>query len=288
MSHVEYCLGLPEVASVGTRWGASVASGLKEYFDLVFREYDCYGTWLPGTGVALGDIGRITSGGAFQRSGNLATRAELPRSRVSDEPNQTIASASGVSFSAGGDVKVDQVAEAVLGAAAKLDITFARAGVAAMILEDVRRQEFQEEQDVRLVMQDLLRRNRIDEDEVVVTYIKEAVSGVIATTYDAGASRDVDVSAQLGSGTVTLSRVGGLLKVASIKSSQTVVTAGPGRPLTPMYRALVFAQNRHWWSFWRSYIAIGSAIPTRKRGSGSNQDLIAAARPSLARPAAES
>jgi hypothetical protein len=258
-----------------------VTSGLKAYFELISREHDCYGTWMPGTPVALGDIGRISRNGSFERTGSLETRDTMPAARAQSEPDQTIATSGGVTFSAGGSVKADNVVEMLASAGATIDIAFARAGAAAMLLEDVTRHEFVDEQPVRAAMSRLLEAGRIDEDEVVVTYVKEAASGVIATTYDAQTGGDVDVNAALGSGVLTVAKVGGHLGVTSAKQSQTVVTAEPGKPLTPMYRALVFRRNRNWWSFWRSQIEIGSALPSRSFESA-DPGPIAASRPSMA------
>ncbi|WP_324609131.1 TetR/AcrR family transcriptional regulator [Streptomyces scabiei] len=53
------------------------------------------------------------------------------------------------------------------------------------------------------------------------------------------------------------------------------MAAGHDRPLTPMYRALVFRRNRDWRPFWQSYIDIGSAIPANRR-SRSEDAMIAA------------
>lgn len=152
-----------------------------------------------------------------------------------------------------------------------------------MVLERVRRHEFVDERPVRSIMMRLLEAQEIDTDEIVVSYVKEARSGVIATTHSAGKSAEADVAGQASGAAITLARVGGQLKVTAANSSQTVVAAGPNRPLTPMYRALVFRHNRDWWSFWRSHIDIGSAIPAKRR-SRSEDAMIAAARPSLARP----
>lgn len=107
---------------------------------------------------------------------------------------------------------------------------------------------------------------------------------MIATTHNADRSAEADVAGQASGAAITLARVGGLLKVIASNSSHTVVAAGHYRPMTPMYRALVFRRNRDWWPFWQSYIDIGSAIPAKRR-SRSEDAMIAAARPSLARPA---
>jgi hypothetical protein len=259
-------------------------SGLRGYFDLVFREFDCYGTWLPGTGVQLGDIGRLTAGGTFERSGSLATRAEMPAVRILEEPDQTVATTGNVKFGAGVEVSAGEALNVLADANAKLNITFARSGAAAMVLERVRRHEFVEERPVHSIMMRLLVAKEIDEDEIVVSYVKEARSGVIATTHNADRSAEADVAGQASGAAITLARVGGLLKVTASNSSHTVVAAGHDRPLTPMYRALVFRRNRDWWPFWQSYIDIGSAIPAKRR-SRSEDAMIAAARPSLARPA---
>jgi hypothetical protein len=257
-------------------------SGLQAYFDLIAREHDCYGTWLPGAAIAVGEIGRISRNGSFNRSGSLSSRAEMPQVRTVPEPDQTISTSGGVTFSAGANVATEKVIQVLASAGATLDITFVRAEAAAMILQEVVSHEFDDEQAVRNSMQKLLGEGKIAEDEVVVTYVKEAASGVIATTYDADAGVDVQVDAKLGKGKLTVAKIGGRLKVTQLQSSQTVAVAEPGRALTPMYRALVFRRNRDWWAFWRTYIEIGSAIPTRHFGPrGSDNESIAAARPSM-------
>lgn len=95
-SQMPTCPAWPKKTSEG-----EMESGLRGYFDLVFREFDCYATWLPGTGVQLGDIGRLTTGGCFERSGSLATRAEMPAARILEEPDQTVATTGSVNFGSG-------------------------------------------------------------------------------------------------------------------------------------------------------------------------------------------
>ena len=173
-------------------------------------------------------------------------------------------------------------------AGATLDITFQSVTAAALILEDVIRHEFADEQPVRALMTAMLNEGQLAEDEVVVTYVKEARSGVVATTYDARRGADVDVSAALGSGAIQIARIGGHLKVTSQHGSQTVVTAGEGRPLTPVYRALALRRNRRWWSFWRSWLEVQSVIPARSFGPGTaDPGGILGDRPSLAIPRGE-
>ena len=255
-------------------------SGLRAYFDLVYQESDCYATWLPGTPIALGEIGRISENGSFQRTGSVSGRAEMPPARSLAEPDQIIGTSGGVTFAAGGKVATEDVVDMLAAVDAKLVISFERSAAAAMVLQDVVRHEFEDERAVREVMRSLHAEGRIDEDEVVVTYVKSADSGVVATTFDAEKGVDVAIDARLGTGVLTLAKVGGQFQLASLKSSNTVVTAQVGRPLTPMYRALVFRHNRRWWSFWGTQLEIGSAIPSRHFG-GPEDDLIAPSRPSL-------
>jgi hypothetical protein len=98
--------------------------------------------------------------------------------------------------------------------------------------------------------------------------------------FDAEKGADMAIDAKLGANVLTLAKVGGHLKLTSLASSHSVVTAQPERPLKPMYRALLFRHNRPWWSFWRTYVEIGSAIASRHFGS-ENDDPIAPSRPSL-------
>jgi hypothetical protein len=262
-----------------------VQAAVRAYFDLIYQELDCYGTWLPGTGVAIGDIGRISQSGTFQRTGSLSGRAELPPTLAVAEPPQTISTRQSVTFSVGGDVHATDVVQAIAAADVKLDVSFGDATAAALILEDVTRHEFAEEQPVRDLMKTLLAAGKIADDEVVVTYVKEAGSGVVAASFDGTKGTDDSASAGLNLGTMSLARVGGRLKVVARHGAQTVVTAEPGRPLTPVYRALAFQRNRAWWSFWRSSLELRPVIPTRSFGDDEPRlDAILGDRPSLAVP----
>jgi hypothetical protein len=258
-------------------------SGLRAYFDLIFSELDCYATWLPGTGVAIGDIGRISESGSFLRTGDLSNRAELPLTRTEQEPDQVVSTRGGVTFSSGASVKTDDVVQMLASAGATLDITFGGAAAAALIMREVVRHEFVDEQPVTALMASMLAAETLHPDEVVVTYVKEAGSGVVATTYDAQAGLDVEVDATVGKGALRIASVGGHLKVVSQLGSQTVVTADQGKPLTPVYRALAFRRNRRWWSFWNSWLEIKPVIPTRSFGIElADPDDILPARPSRA------
>lgn len=262
-----------------------VHSGARAYFDLIYGELDCYGTWLPGTGIAIGDIGRISENGTFMRTGNLSGRAQLPPTLDTAEPPQTISTRQSVSFNAGADIHAADVTQAIASAGGKVDISFSNAMAAALILENVTRHEFAEEQPVRDVMKTLRDAGRLADDEVVVTYVKEAGSGVVATSFDATTGTDDSARAWLNLGTMSVARVGGQLKVVAQRGAQTVVTAEPDRPLTPVYRALAFQRNRAWWSFWRSSLQLRPVIPVRSFGDDEPEPgAILGDRPSLAVP----
>ena len=137
-------------------------------------------------------------------------------------------------------------------------------------------------------MKSMFAANTLEADEIVVTYVLEAGSGVVATTYDARAGTDIEVDAALGKGTITVAKVGGHLKVVSQRGSQTVATAVQGKPLTPVYRALALRSNRHWWTFWKSWLDVQPVIATRSFGREANEpgDILGD-RPSLALPESE-
>ena len=192
-----------------------MTSGSRAYFELIYSELDCYATWLPGTGVAVGDIGRISVSGSFQRTGDLAGRAQLPLTRSVPEPPQTVSTRGGVTFSAGASVETDKVTQVLASAAAAVNITFGGTAAAALIMQEVTRHEFADEQPVRALMSAMLRTGTLDPDEVVVTYVMTASSGLVATTYDASRGVDVDADASLGHGVLKVARVGGHLEVVA-------------------------------------------------------------------------
>jgi hypothetical protein len=263
-------------------------SGLRAYFDLIYRQLDCYATWLPGTGVAVGDIGRLSKNGSFMHTGTLAGRAHLPKTRERQEPSQTVSTSDGVTFSAGATVRTGEVASVLAAADARLDITFDRVMAAALILQDVVRHEFVDELPVRTLMKSMLAANTLEPDEVVVTYVLEAGSGVVATTYNARTGTDIEVDETLGNSVITVARMGGHLKIVSQSGSQTIAAAEEDRPLTPVYRALALRSNRHWWTFWRSWLEVQPVIPTLSRGGHvTAPGDILGDRPSLALPEGE-
>ena len=266
-------------------------SGVRAYLGLVYRELDCYATWLPGTGIAIGDIGRISKNGTFLRTGSLSARAWVPPTLETAEPSQTISTEHSVTFSADVQVNVGNVVQVMADAGATLDISFSGATAAALVLEDVTRHEFADEQQVRTLMTTMLQGGQLAEDEVVVTYVKQVASGVVATAYAADAGSGVAADVGLGQGTIRVGKVGGHLKIVSQRGSHTVVAAEPGKPLRPVYRALAFHRNRDWWSFWRSELEVQSVIPTLSFGDDDEDSApyaILSDRPSQALPMAGS
>jgi hypothetical protein len=236
----------------------------------------------------VGDIGRLSKNGSFMHTGTLAGRAHLPETRKRQEPSQTVSTSDGVSFSAGATVRTGEVTSVLAAADARLDITFDRVMAAALILQDVVRHEFVDELPVRTLMKSMLAANTLEPDEVVVTYVLEAGSGVVATTYNARAGTDIEVDTTLGNCVITVARIGGHLKIVSQSGSQTIAAAEQDRPLTPVYRALALRSNRHWWTFWRSWLEVQPVIPTRSRGGNVTvPGDILGDRPSLALPEGE-
>jgi hypothetical protein len=151
-----------------------------------------------------------------------------------------------------------------------------------MVLQNVMRFEFADEQPVRVLMKRLVEDHKLDEDEVVVTWVILAASGVVMTTYDTKEGADADLRTELGKGNLTIANVNGQLKVVSLLTSQTVATAEPNRPLTPMYRALVLRRNRNWWSFWKSWLEPRPGIPTQQQLGPKDEDAILGGPPSYA------
>jgi hypothetical protein len=264
-----------------------VKSGISAYFQLIYRELDSYATWLPGTAVAVGDIGWVSANGSFIKTGELAGRAHLPATKELGEPPSTISTSGSVSFSAGADVRASDVVKYVADIGASVEVSFANETAAALILEDVIRREFADIQPVRELMTVMLADGKLEPNEIVVAYVKQAASGVIATSHNAESDVRGSVDAGLG-GVIEVAKVGGRLQVVRQRGSQTTTVAEPGKPLTPMYRALAFHRNRAWWSFWRSTLEIRSTIAVRSFADPADDvHKILSDRPSLAVPRGE-
>ena len=260
-------------------------SGLRAYFDLIYRDMDCYATWLPGTPVAVGEIGKISRQGSFLHTGELRSRASLPPTRKQKVPPQTVSTTGGVTFSAGTDVQTHEAVQALATADAKLDITFRGVEAAALLLQDISLTEFVDEQPVRDLMRSMLAAGTLQPDEIVVTYVLEARSGVVATTYDAQKGTDIEVNAAVGKGAIQVANVGGHLKVVCATRFPNYRLGSRRKTPTPVYRALAFRSNRNWWSFWRRALELESVIPTQSFADQDREPTdILAGRPSLAVP----
>ena len=245
------------------------------YLDLVSREYDCYATWLPGTKVAVGEIGYLSQGGAFIRSGDLHERAHYtPPTRVEREPPQTISTQTGVVFSTRAAVGAGQVLGVLADVGAQLDVTFHSADAAAMVLQRITRIEVVDERPVRDLMRHLAQQGTLGEHEVVVTWVLSAESGVVMSTHSNASAGHGALTAQIGPGSVRIANVDGHLTVITTTGSQTLAQAAPGVPLTPMYRVLVLRRNRQWWSFWRSHLEPRPGVPVQRMGTEGSDDII--------------
>jgi hypothetical protein len=232
------------------------------YLQLVLDRFDCYGTWLPGTEIHVGEIGELIGKGSFSHTGEIKDRIEghAPKiNRVKEGSKQAMVGAS-ASRAGVASLGAGQILHALTDASVKLTLKINKQNSAALILEDVTRHQFADERRVRQLMQELREREQIDLDEVVVTYVLEAGSGFVAATSSSETSGEAGAGVGIGFSKFELGKVNGKLVIVSGKTSETVSVADEERPLTPMYRALVFRGSRRWWHFWKTKYTVDALI----------------------------
>lgn len=238
------------------------------YLRLVLEKFDCYGTWLPGTRVRVGEIGRLLGGGSFERTGDLNVRLrerpdlrrDLPRVRKEEQPPQEAMVAATVKRGARASVGVGQILQALSDASAAVTLEMAKHNSAALIMEGVKSSQFSDQRVIRRLMSAMRQSGLIDLDEVVITYVMEAASGVVAATSGDLGVVDGAVAGDLGVSKMKLVKLNGKLALSSSGSSETVAVAQRDTPLTPMYRAMSFRADRSWRKFWRKYYTVESLV----------------------------
>ncbi|HEX7290987.1 MAG TPA: hypothetical protein VF250_07665 [Conexibacter sp.] len=232
------------------------------YLRLVLDRFDCYGTWLPGTRVYVGEIGKLVGGGSFSHTGDIGERTgEAPPAIIPvDEPPQQAMAGATASRSGGVSVKAGEILDALTDASASVTMRMAKRNSAALLLEQVTRRQFGDERIIRRLMETMLQKGLIDLDEVVVTYVLEAKSGIVATSSERELAGDATVEAGVGFSEFKLGKVRGRLAIVSGESSDTIAVAERNRPLTPMYRVLFFRGSRPWWHFWKKVYSVEALI----------------------------
>jgi hypothetical protein len=141
-----------------------------------------------------------------------------------------------------GGVSVDagNVIQALGDASASLTMKMAKQNSAALILDNVGTTYFRDERIIRLLMETMLAKGFIEVDEVVVTYVRRAQSGIVAASSEKATAIEGEAGADLGLTEFKLGKVKGKLSIVQGQTSDTIVEGEQGRPLTPMYRALFF------------------------------------------------
>lgn len=231
------------------------------YLKLVRDRFDFYGTWLPGSNVQVGEIGRLAQGGSFISTGSLTRRGqqEPPKRSQSEPPLQAMVGAS-VTMGAGASVEVGELVSTLAKPSASLTLKMATHNSAALVLDKVTRDQFEDEQVIRALMSEMRLQGRLELDEVVVTQVLIAKSGIVASSSakDFGGSAGAD--AGVGVTELTLGTANGHIVIQNEKTSDTIRQAKRGHPLTPMYRALFFLGSRNWPRFWQKTLTVEDLV----------------------------
>jgi hypothetical protein len=232
------------------------------YLRLVLDEFDCYGTWLPGTQVRVGEIGTLVGHGSFSHAAWLDKRADMPMPDVESAKEGTKHALVGatVTRAGGASVAAAQVLHALADASISLTMTLDKRSSAALILDQVTRHRFSDERVVREMMETLRRAGKIDLDEIVVTYVLESKSGLVAASSSSDKAGEAEGGVGFGVSRLELAKVKGKLAISAGDVSDTTAVAKPREPLTPMYRALCFRGSRAWWHFWKKIYSAEALI----------------------------
>jgi hypothetical protein len=230
------------------------------YIQLILSGYDCFGTWTPNTRLKVGEVGRLVGDGSFEHTGDVKSRtgeAPPPILKNKQAPIQILRGAT-ATRSAGGGLKTSQILSALATAKAGIQVKMERHESATLILEEVFSRQFRDQRTARLLMEEMLRNNQMYLDEVLVTYVHGAGSGVVAASDERAA--DAEGETDLSFTEFELAKVGGRIAIASGHASNTLVQAEKGRPLTPMYRVLFFRRSSPWFAFWKKEYTVEALL----------------------------
>ena len=254
-----FAFGLNPLRNIPAARAASRVSVHKLYAEDVYKGLGYRPTWLPGTPVALGDVGVIEDG--IFRPVTTLRRLGIPFEIKVDTERDAInfASKKGVSmsFKAGGEV--NGKFKAITTVEAGVLIEFSREGAVAMQLRDV---SFNRIKHQHVLAHALLRSLAVADESkqwqrnwVVIAEVARAKRATIVIS-GSGNSR-LELKASGSAAPVSLADVSAALSVATETEISMKVIAESG--LTPLYRGL--RVKRKWFWFYDEVLPASSEPP---------------------------
>ena len=254
-----FALGLNPLCIVHAARAEPQASVHKLYAEDVYEGLGYRPTWLPGTPVALGNVG-VLEDGIFRPVTDLA-HLGIPFEMKVDTDRDAIDFSSkkgvSISFKAGGET--NKKFRAITTAEAGVLIEFSREGAVAMQLRDV---SFNRIEDQHALAHALLKSLAVADESkqwqrnwIVITEVARASRATIVIS-GSGNSR-LELKASGSAAPVSLADVSAVLSVATESEISTKVIAESG--LTPLYRGL--RVKRKWFRIYDEVLPATSGPP---------------------------
>lgn len=208
------------------------------YLETVHKQFKMHATWPPGAVVELGDIG-VLRDGAFVPTSNLRDRGCRFRKEKRDAPSMRFASSGGVKFQASASGATDQALSAIAKLDAGLKIRFTKQGAIVFVMDPATNEFIRDVNAIDEWMR-AEKGKKIEPDQVIITHITRAGSGVIAMSSSSGAEVQLKTDATVGKGTVKLADVKGKLELVTSTETEFVSVPRGRSGATPLYRMLAF------------------------------------------------
>jgi hypothetical protein len=215
-------------------------TAIKSYLDTVKNQVGYTGSWLPGSIVEIGHIGTMRDG-AFVYQTSLQELRVPFRKKTDDAPSMRFASSSGVAFTGSGKGKTNKALGAIGRASAGIKIAFSHKGALAFVLEGVTEDSIRNVNAVAAWMAKNKDR-KINSDQVVITHVRRARSGVIAMSNEGGAEVQLKTDVDVGSGKLSIAKVGGNLELVMANKTEFVSIPHPKDGMTPLFRFLRYKE----------------------------------------------
>jgi hypothetical protein len=206
------------------------------YLETVYTQFRFHATWPAGSLVVLGDIGEIRDG-AFVRTSSIADKGVNFKRQRRDAPSIRFATRGGVEFRGTISGETDQAVSTIGKLDAGLKVTFKRQGALVFVM-DPAEDEFIRDVDGLADWMHTQMGQQMRPEEVIVTHIRRARSGLIAMASESGAEVQLKTNAQIGTGELDIANVKGNLELVHAWATDFVSVPRGRSGTTPLYRML--------------------------------------------------
>lgn len=217
---------------------------IETYLETVYKQFQFHASWPPGSLVELGDIGKI-SDGAFVRTSSLADKGFSFRKEKRDAPSLRFASKGGVAFHGSLSGKANKVVSAIAKLDAGLKIAFKKVGAIVFVMDPAYDESIRDIDSLDEWMRSV-RGKALKADQVVVTHVRRAGSGVIAMASTEGAEVQLKTDVSIGKGRLSIADVKGKLELVTSTDTEFVSIPRGRSGTTPLFRMLRYHVPSPW------------------------------------------